>query len=444
MIKKGSLQAAYNDLKANDNNAVAHVFDIKEPPMSNKPLANCIFTIKDNYADVACPTRGSSKFLETFQSSYEATVLKLLRESGALCVARTNLDEFGMGGSGEYSAYGVIKHPQNHQYMIGGSSSGAAATFSDNISFAIGSDTGDSVRKPASNIGKVGFKPSYGAISRYGLFSFATSLDTVAYFTHNVNDAIELSHVLFKQDLANDLTSKDLSFKLEDVKLAKPKTVAYLDCFDKLAPAVAKAYQGLLDQLKKANVQLIKIDVDEKMFNSIDVVYKVISFSEASSNLANLTGIAFGPKFDIEGDWEETVIAKRSQKLGKMVQSRLILGSYFLEEENQIKYFVKAKKMRQVLFDYFSEIHSESDCFIYPAASDSAPKFDENIKPNYMDFILTYGNLVGNPSMTMKLGTNKENNMPFNIAIDCAVDQDLKLFSHALYLEKLIKGGCRE
>lgn len=443
MIKKGNLQAAYNELKNDKNNAVACVLETTNSQSSNKALSNCVFTIKDNYADSVSFTKASSKFLESFKSSYEATALKLLREAGAICVARTNLDEFGMGGSGEYSAYGLIRHPQNPEYIVGGSSSGAAATFSDNIAFAIGSDTGDSVRKPASNIGKVGFKPSYGAISRYGLFAFATSLDTVAYFTHNVMDTIELSSVLFKQDLQNDLTSKNLAFKTENINLQKPQTIAYLDCFDKLSPAVSEAYQNLLSKLKKDNVKLVKIEANEELLNSIDVVYKVLAFSEASSNLANLTGIAFGPQLESD-NWERSIIAKRSQNLGKMVQSRLILGSYFLEEENQIKYFVKAKKMRQVLVDFFSSIHNKYDCFIYPASNDSAPKFGKEYAPSYMDFILTYGNLVGNPSLTMKLGINKENNLPFNIAIDCAIDKDTKLFSHALYLEKIIQGEANE
>ncbi|TPR54311.1 amidase family protein [Metamycoplasma neophronis] len=435
MINKGNLKNAISALSEDHNNAVSHVF--KDAELKNEgSLANTVFTLKDNYADTNVIARGSSLILNNFKPEYKATALRLLEEAGATCVARTNLDEFGLGGSGEYSAFGLIKNPLNSDYLVGGSSSGAAATFNKNIAFAMGSDTGDSVRKPASNIGVVGFKPSYGAISRYGLFAFASSLDTVAFFTHNVQDTIEVSQVLFKQDLKHDLTSVDLSFDKVDVKIAKPQKVAYLDCFDKLDESVKEAYQQFLEKLTNDGIELIKIQIEEKLLNSIDVVYKVIAFSEASSNLANLVGTEFGER--IEGNsWEDTYSLTRSKGLGKMVQSRLILGSYFLKQENQIKYFVKAKKMRRYLSEYFTNIHRSADIFIYPASNMSAPKFNETYPKSYMDFILTNANLTGNPSLTLKLGKDK-NNMPFNLAIDGELYHDTKMLSHALYVEKML------
>ncbi|WP_369085917.1 amidase family protein [Metamycoplasma spumans] len=435
MINNGNLEKSISKLLNNKNNAVAHVFE--NAKLKNTGiLANSVFTVKDNYADTNTIATGSSSILSNFRPSYKATIIKLLEESGSTCVARTNLDEFGMGGSGEYSVYGLIKNPLNEKYLVGGSSSGAAATFDEDVAFAIGSDTGDSVRKPASNIGKVGFKPSYGAISRYGLFAFSSSLDTVAYFTHNVSDAIDVASVLYKQDLEHDLTSLNLSFNREDIEITKPKKVAYLDCFDKLSEPVKDSYLKLLESIKKQDIELIKVEADEQLLNSIDVVYKVIAFSEASSNLANLVGTEFGNR--IEGEnWEETYLLTRSNGLGKMVQSRLILGSYFLKEENQIRYFVKAKKMRRYLSEYFTKIHKSADIFIYPASNDSAPLINKKYESTYMDFILTYANLVGNPSLTLKMG-NDLNNMPFNIAIDGELYQDKKMLSHALYIEKLI------
>ncbi|WP_373435700.1 amidase family protein [Metamycoplasma equirhinis] len=434
---KNNIDAAIENLQNDKNNAISHVFF--NAKLNNfGPLKNKIFTIKDNYADVNVTACGSSKILEAFKPQYKATVINLLENAGATCVARTNLDEFGLGGSGEYSAFGLIKNPLNSDYLVGGSSSGAAATFSKQIDFAIGSDTGDSVRKPASNIGEVGFKPSYGAISRYGQFAFATSLDTVAYFTHNVQDAILLSSVLYKQDLEHDLTSINLAFDYESVKLKTPKTIAYLDCFSELSDCVKKSYHDLLDKLALRGITLIKITPNIKLLKSIDVLYKIIAFSEASSNLANLTGTHFGNRI-VGKSWEESYIKTRSQNLGKMVQSRLILGSHFLQKENQIKYFVKAKKMRRYLIDYFTKIHESADCFIYPASNNSAPLIGKEYKRSYMDYILTYGNLVGNPSLTMKLDSDS-NNMPFNIAIDSKIYQDTNLFSFALYLEKIIGG----
>ncbi|WP_369991115.1 amidase family protein [Mycoplasmopsis arginini] len=434
-MKNKKIKEIISYLQSDDNNAVAYVFS--EAKINNFGfLANTVFTVKDNYADVNVNCKGSSLLLSNFKPQYKSTVIKLLEENGSSCVARTNLDEFGLGGSGEYSAFGLIKNPLNKSYLVGGSSSGAAATFIKDIDFAIGSDTGDSVRKPASNIGEVGFKPSYGAISRYGLFAFASSLDTVAYFTHSIDDLIKISSVLYKQDLEKDMTSIDLSFQYEQIRETKPNKIAYLNCFDKLNPSIAKSYQKLLETLKNDGIELIEIKEDLKILNSIDVIYKVIAFSEASSNLANLNGVSFGLRNEGK-DWADTFQKTRSQYLGKMVQSRLILGSFFLKAENQIKYFVKAKKMRRVLMNYFENIHNSADLFIFPASNDVAPNIENGSKyKSYLDFILTYANLVGNPSLTMKLGKDSETKLPFNIAIDAKRNKDTKLFSHALYLEK--------
>ncbi|MGX9339560.1 amidase family protein [Mycoplasma sp. 527] len=435
-MKNKNIQNIIDKLLQDDNNAISYIFKDAKLNDSSLPLSNTIYTIKDNYADINVECKASSLFLRNFRPGYKASVIKLLEENGSTCVARTNLDEFGLGGSGEYSAFGLIKNPLNKEYLVGGSSSGAAATFSKDIDFAIGSDTGDSVRKPASNIGEIGFKPSYGAISRYGLFAFASSLDTVAYFTHNIKDLIKLSSILYKQDLKNDLTSIDLSFKYDEIKEEKPKSIAYLDCFDKLNPEIAKSYKNFLNVMEKDGIKLIKIKENIKLLNSIDVVYKIIAFSEASSNLANLTGVSFGLREEGK-DWIDTFKKTRSKYLGKMVQSRLILGSFFLKANNQIRYFVKAKKMRRVLVEYFENIHNTADVFVYPASNDVAPNIKNGSKyKSYLDFILTYANLVGNPSLTMKLGIDLKNHLPFNIAFDTKRNNDKKLFSQALYFEK--------
>lgn len=175
--------------------------------------------------------------------------------------------------------------------MIGGSSSGAAATFTESISIAIGSDTGDSVRLPASYVGLNGFKPSYGAISRYGVFAFATSLDTVGYFAHNVSDLILTSQVLFGKD-PKDMSSREVVKPTNEV--VKPKTVAFLSNTDVLSETVKKEYGALKEKFEKDGIKVNVVELDEKLLNVIDTTYMVISFSEASSNDANLNGIAFG------------------------------------------------------------------------------------------------------------------------------------------------------
>ena len=218
---KGNFEKAIEELKKDCNNAVAQVYD----SFNNQEgkLSQVIFTLKNNYAKKESISDGSSNILNNFVANYNATILNKLYENGATLVATTNLDEFGLGGTGTFSNHGIIYNPLNKDYYVGGSSSGAAATFSSNIGFAIGSDTGDSVRLPASNIGKVGFKPSYGAVSRFGLFSYASSMDTVAWFNHSVNDCIIIAQTLFGID-KYDLTSCNVD--INDIQIKKQKNVA--------------------------------------------------------------------------------------------------------------------------------------------------------------------------------------------------------------------------
>ena len=431
-IERGNFEKAYQELKSNQNNAVAFVFD--EQNSKQGPLSNVIFTLKNNYAKLISTTDASSNLLTNFTPGYNATILELLLESGASLVATTNLDEFGMGGTGQFSNHGLIVHPKNEKHLVGGSSSGAAATFSLNIGFAIGSDTGDSVRLPASNIGVVGFKPSYGAVSRYGLFAYASSMDTVAWFSHNVNDSYIVAQTLFKQD-PKDLTSVQINLAPE-IKAQKPLKVAYLDCFDYVEEYVAKAYQQLLDKLKSENVELVKINPNVQLLESVKTVYDVISFSEATSNLSNLTGVGFGQRKEGQ-NWEEIFKQTRSDGFGFMVQRRLALGSFFLQKENQEKFFLRAQKVRRLIYNWFNQIYDKYDFLIFPSSQSIAPLKENDQSPkNFMNYILTSSNLVGNPSINLKLGEHQ--GLPFNISIDSKIYQDEKLFSCALYIEQLL------
>lgn len=432
---KGNLEQAIDEVKNNKNNAIAEVFEAKNE--NEGKLKNVVFTLKNNYAKNFGTTNASSNLLNDFNPGYNSTILNKLLKEGAQLVASTNLDEFGLGGTGTYSNAGLILHPIDNNYLVGGSSSGSAASFTENIGFAIGSDTGDSVRLPASNIGKVGFKPSYGAVSRYGLFSYASSLDTVAWFTHNVNDSIVVAQVLYGKD-SLDLTSIDIN--ISNINKTKPKKIAYLNCFDELEEFVSDEYKKLINKLKQENIEMIEISPNEELLSAIKTVYDIISFAEASSNLSNLNGVHFGNR--IEGkNWEEVFTNTRSNGFGFMVQRRLALGSFYLEKENQEEIFLRAQKVRRLISNWFTNIHNKADIFIYPSSSSCAPLKNKEIEfvNKYMNYILTGSNLVGNPSISLKLGTY--NNMPFNISIDTKIYDDKNLFSYSLFIEELINKG---
>ncbi|MGL6125131.1 MAG: amidase family protein [Metamycoplasmataceae bacterium] len=429
IINKGDFEKARLELLNDKNNSVIEVY--KDENKENGPLFGVTFTIKDVFAMENSETTSSSNFLLGFKPHYNATSFQKLIDAGASVVARVFCDEFAMAGTGTYSRGGIITNPLDNNRIVGGSSSGSASTLTNNISFALASDTGDSVRLPSSYIGKVGFKPSYGAVSRWGLFAYASSLDTVSWFTHNVNDSFEVAKVLYGID-EKDLTSVDI--KLKKISSKKPRIVSYLNCFEYLNDNVALAYKKFIKKLDEEGVMVNKIELNIDLLNAIKPVYDIISFSEASSNLANLTGVGFGKR--IEGiDWKETFSKTRSDGFGFMVQRRLALGSFYLEKENQEKLFLRSQKIRRLINDWFTKIHNECDVLIYPSSPEIAPLVKNLGKTdqNFMHWILANSNLIGNPSISFKLG--EYDNMPFNISIDSKIYSDEKLFSHSLFLE---------
>lgn len=431
----GDFDLAQAELKKNKNNAVAYVYD-KALKEGNGLLNNAVFTIKEVFATKDAKTTASSLILENFKPGYNATCVQKLIDAGALRVAKVYCDELALGGTGTFSAFGLIKNPLDKERLSGGSSSGSVATFTDNISFALGSDTGDSVRLPASYIGNVGFKPSYGAISRYGMFAYASSLDTVSYFAHNVNDIAVVSKVLFGVD-SKDFTSKEV--KIDNVQKLQPKKIGVLNVSKNLSNFVSNNFQELVGKLKtNKNIKVEDIEPQEDLLNAIKAIYDIISYSEASSNLANLNGIAFGSRKEGKS-WEEIMTNTRSQGFGKMVQRRLTLGTFFLHSENQKDLFLKAQQGRRLFKEYWDKLHKQYDIVIYPAYADVAPYINKKNKNyKYMEYILTGSNLAGNPSITIPW--IKKDNLPINLAIDADIYQDEKLLSHALWMEELLGG----
>lgn len=432
----GNFANARKELINDKNNAVAYVYDQMKNLNQNGSLSNAVFTIKNVFATDDATTNASSKILENFQPHYNAQVVQKLLNAGAVPVAKVHSDELALGGTGTYSGFGLVRNSIDPERLSGGSSSGSIATLTENISFALASDTGDSVRLPASYNGKVGFKPSYGAISRYGMFAYCSSLDTVAFFAHNVNDIFEVSKATFGVD-NKDMTSVEV--KMHQLNMIKPKNVIALDLDEFLEDYVLDSYNKLIEKLIKNGVNVKKIKPDLTILRNIKPVYDIVSYSEASANLANLNGIAFGERKNGE-NWQEIMTNTRTSGFGKMVQRRLTLGSYYLYSKNQDEIFKKAQKVRRVIKDYLTNLHKNSDVLIYPASAAVAPFIDFSKNKNYdlMEYILTGSNLVGNPSITLPLG--KKDNLPFNIALDSEIYSDEKLLSISLWFEEILGG----
>ncbi len=384
------------------------------------------FGIKDNYSTKGVVTSASSEILKDYVPVFNATVVNKLLAAKAVPIAKTTLDELAMGGTGTTGHKGITYNPYDpsHTRLVGGSSCGSAAMVSAGIApFALGSDTGDSVRKPASYAGLVGFKPSWGRISRLGLFPFAPSLDHVAYFTRSVEDAaLSLNLLAGRDDLdATSSTKPVLDYTVDLNKTLNGKKVAVLkEVVDSINDeSVLENFNKVLDNLKEQGVAIEFVSFGLKLLESIYPTYMVISCAEATSNNANLDGIKFGPRYEGQ-TYQEVMTIARTKGFCELIRRRFIIGSFALMRENQKDLFLRAQKARRLIVNRTNEILAQFDAILVPAAPSVAPKFSDSsdrLSNNYLiaDNILVLGNFAGLPSITLPMGL--KDNMPFGINV---------------------------
>ena len=309
----------------------------------NKLLDGIPFVLKDNFSTKGIESTASSNSLSGYIPLYDATVYTKLKKAGAILIAKTSMDELAMGGTGTTSHIGPTLNPLDKTRIIGGSSAGScAAVVASHCPFSIGSDTGDSVRKPASYGGIVGFKPTYGLVSRYGLFAFAQSLDTVAYFSKDVLDSAILTEVLAGYD-KNDSTSFKGKYDKSFIKNATDGVKSAKLCYfpqlvDNIKDKkIVDEYYKLIEKLKKHNITVEKCEIDEKLLNAIYPSYMIISSAEASSNNACLDGLRYGISGDINADnYREYIKQARSKGFSDMIKRRFVIGSFSLLSDNKL------------------------------------------------------------------------------------------------------------
>lgn len=416
------------------------------------PKNNYLFSLpyfaKDNFATKGIKTTASSKILENFIPNYESTVTNILKENNSILLGKTALDELGMGGHGLYALTGDVLNPWNLKRITGGSSSGSAALVAAGVvPFALGTDTGDSIRKPASYCGIVGFKPTYGLISRYGVFPYAPSLDTVGYFTRTVEDSAIIFDYLAKQDKndATSLKSKEKNyFKNLSLEKAKKQKFAYLKNVHEILPYNIKIhFDYLYEQLISHGVSITTIDFPENLLKALMPVYMVISFAEAVSSHSMFNGINYGTRVD--GDsYKEVMINSRTNGFGKIAKRRYVIGSYVLLKNNQKFLFLKAKQIRRLIVNILTNFFEKYDILLLPSSSNIAPKIiniknkisKESKLENYIDDLLILSNLMSNPSLTIPLAFVDK--MPIGININAAPFYDQKVFNASLLIEEII------
>ncbi len=404
------------------------------------------YLAKDNYSTKGVETSASSHILDGYVPLYDATVVSKLHNKGRIRVAHTTRDELAMGGTGTTGRKGNTSNPYDTSRIVGGSSSGSAAAVAQGIApMALGSDTGDSVRKPASHAGLVGFKPTWGRISRFGLFPFAPSLDTVGFFTRNVLDSAYILNALAGHDSKDRSSSyrKKENYPLFVKEHKSLKRIGYFNGVRKSItdPEIKKNYQELLEKLKKEGYEVEGYDYPVDLLDALYPAYRIISCAEAGSNNANLDGIRFGPK--AEGNpktWEEYRTKARTKGFTDLIKRRFVIGSFSLLSANQDERFARAQKARRLIVDERNRFFDSFDYFLTPAAFSIPKHFDElstawSTHPDFLDNIRTIGNFGGYPSITVPF--RRKEGRPIGRNINGRIFEDGEVLALADDVEKL-------
>ena len=392
---------------------------------------------------------GSSNTLKDYVPFFDATAVANLKKNGAVGIAKTALDEFGMGGTGLTAHTGIIKNPWDTTRICGGSSAGSACSVAYGVyPYALGSDTGDSIRKPAGYCGIVGYKPTYGMISRFGLFPFASSLDTCGVLTRSVEDAAIVVDGMKGID-ENDQTSwnssninlyNDLSKDVKGKKMFYIKEITDISNYPHASNELKmhlENYQKALEKLRNIGVTVEEVSIDKTLLSVIPGVYVCISCAEATSNMSNLTGISFGPRGNGENVMD-MIKDYRTKGFSPLIKRRFVIGSYVLQKENQEKYYLNACRVRRLIVDKFKSLFKEYDGFILPVGSGVAPLIEglnEKVDDDELAILenhLQIGNFGGFPSITIPNGFITGLPVGINITGNCYDDQTVLNLAYAL------------
>lgn len=398
--------------------------------------------IKDNIQVKNWSVTSASNILQGYVAPYDATVITKLRSAGFAPFGRTNMDEFAMGSTTESSFYGKTLNPTDYSRVPGGSSGGSAAAVAAGIAVAaLGSDTGGSIRQPAAFCGCVGFKPTYGRVSRYGLAAYSSSLDQIGPITQNVTDAAILFDVIAGYDKMDSTSySKEFISTADKLNSDRKLTIAVIENFvNETKDEVKSALLKTIEKLKSVGHKIIYKNLLNSKYNI--AAYYIIATAEASTNLSRYDGVRYGNRAkasNLNGLYANT----RSAGFGEEVQRRMLLGTFVLSSGYYDAYYIKAQKARAYIKKEYEKILDEADLIFMPIAPSVAYKFGELANPldAYLSDVYTIGvNLAGLPAISVPIAKNSEN---LNISaqlIGRAYDEQTVL-DGALNLEKIIKG----
>lgn len=404
-------------------------------------LAGVPIAIKDNIQVQGEPTTCASRILQGYTSPYDATVIRLLEAEDAILIGKTNLDEFAMGGSTEHSALRVTRNPWDLERVPGGSSGGSAAAVAAGfVPASLGSDTGGSIRQPAAFCGLVGFKPTYGRVSRYGLVAFGSSLDQIGPFATNVRDTALLMEVL-GQPCKLDATSLSapigeiapgLRGDLQGVRLGVPRHL-----LEQLPAEMAQVFEATCEASRQAGAQLVDVRLD--LVKMAVAVYYILATAEASTNLSRFDGIRYGRRSPEAQSLEQVYDLSREQGFGAEVKRRILLGTFVLSSGYQEAYYRRAQKVRTLMLRETQAALRDCDAILMPVTTGPAFRagaIQDPLQMYLQDLFTITANLVGMPAVSLPCGQIQ--GMPVGVQLMAAQRADAQLLQMAYGLERAL------
>lgn len=436
-----NLKKELNDKAKKENKIGAYIEQFLGKDLSDGgegiPIA-----IKDNISVKDWELTCASKILQGYVAPYDATSIKNLRSKGFSPYGRTNMDEFAMGSSSATSFYGKTLNPLNFARVPGGSSGGSAAAVAGGLALAsLGSDTGGSVRQPAAFCACVGFKPSYGRVSRYGLASYSSSLDQIGVLTQNVEDAAILYDAIAGYDKMDSTSAKvDFTPTAPNLNAEKKLRIAVIENYVNEASAEVKA--ALLKSIEMLKANGHEIVYKNMLDSKFDIAaYYIIATAEASANLSRYDGVRYGKRSQNAENLKDMYINTRSEGFGEEVKRRILLGTFVLSSGYYDAYYIKAQKARAFIKAKYEEILQDADLIFMPVTPTTAFKFDTQKSPmqTYLEDVYTISvNLAGLGGISVPVGKDKEG-LNISAQLICKVFDEQTLLDGALSLEKIIK-----